>query len=101
MNQITIPKKFEGARKLFEKMADDNFTESTTTRVGVLGHHLPRISMIRKAIAPFDKKGQISQGTVFHHQMDVRCCLVTVYESNNMWMIEPLENVDFRGKVIL
>ena len=54
-----------------------------------------------KGIALLDEIREISQFAKLHYQVYVGGRLLTVDEGDNVWMMQGLENMDFRVKVLL
>lgn len=86
---------------MLEKVADDDLVEGTTTRIWVLGHHFPCVWVFPQGIPSFDEHRQVTQGTVLHNQVNMRCCFMAINESDDMRMIQALEDLDFGVKVLL
>lgn len=101
MDQIPIPEELEGTGQLLEEVSDDDLIESAHSRIGVLGYHIAGVAMVPQRFPPLDEQGQVSQGAVFHDQMDVRGGLMAVDERDDVGVVEAFENVDLRGQIVL
>jgi hypothetical protein len=57
--------------------------------------------MVTERISPLDEEREVSEGAVLHDQMDVCGGLMAVNQSNDVWVVEAFEDVDFGAEVLL
>lgn len=101
MNEIPISKELHGAGELLEKVADDNFIETTGRRHGILLDHIPKCWVIGEPVPLLDEIREISELTVFHHQVYMRRGFSAVYQSDDMGMVQAFQDLDLAVEVVL
>lgn len=56
--------------------------------------------MIPERVSSLDEEREVSKRAVLHDQMDVGGGLMAVDQSNDVWVVEAFEDIDFGAEVL-
>ena len=100
VNEVPIPQEFKRAGQLLQKVSNNNLVEAASRRVGILHDHIRCGGVSSQSIAFLDEVGEIPQLAELHDKVYVGRCLLTIDESNDMWVMEAFQDMNFGVEVL-
>lgn len=101
MNEVTKTEVLESARDLYEKVPSQDFIKAKAGGIGVLAENITCFGECSKLIALLHEMGEVGQLAILHDEVNMGICLDAGEESDDVRVLQALENTDLGLEVLL